>query len=99
AGLIPLVLASGAGAIGNRTIGSSSLGGMFIGTVIGVLVIPGLYYVFASLIKGRKLINDERDEPISEEFMRHSEEAIRSRETIRTLNARVRDLLKRKKDQ
>ncbi len=99
AGLIPLVLASGAGAIGNRTIGSSSLGGMFIGTVIGVLVIPGLYYVFASLIKGRKLINDERDEPISEEFVRHAEEERSTRETIRGLNLRLKELMKRKKDQ
>ena len=98
AGLIPLVIASGAGAIGNRTIGSSAMGGMLVGTLIGVVVIPGLYYVFATLIKGRKLISDERDEPISEEFVRHAEEQDRSRETIRSLNARVRDLLKRKKD-
>jgi HAE1 family hydrophobic/amphiphilic exporter-1 len=99
AGLIPLVVASGAGAIGNRTIGSSALGGMLIGTVIGVLVIPGLYYAFASMIKGRKLISDERDEPVSEEFVRHAEEDLRSREVIRSLNARIKDLLKRKKDQ
>ena len=98
AGLIPLVIASGAGAIGNRTIGSSSLGGMLVGTLIGVLVIPGLYYVFATLIKGRKLISDERDEPVSEQFVRSGEENQESREVIRTLNARLRDLLKRKKD-
>ncbi|MBL7953650.1 MAG: efflux RND transporter permease subunit, partial [Flavobacteriales bacterium] len=99
AGLVPLVIASGAGAIGNRTIGSSAMGGMLVGTLIGVLVIPGLYYVFATVIKGRKLISDERDEPISEEFVRHAEEHDRSRETIRSLNARLKDLLKRKKDQ
>jgi HAE1 family hydrophobic/amphiphilic exporter-1 len=49
AGLIPLMLASGAGAIGNRTIGTASAGGMILGTVGGLLVIPGLYVVFASL--------------------------------------------------
>ena len=98
AGLLPLVLASGAGAIGNRTIGSSSLGGMLAGTVIGVLVIPGLYYVFATLIVGRKLISDERDEPVSEEFVRASEEGSTSRETYQLLNARLREILKRKKD-
>lgn len=98
AGLIPLVLASGAGAIGNRTIGASSLGGMLVGTVIGVLVIPGLYYVFATLIKGRRLISDERDEPVSEEFVRHAEEDLRSKEVIRSLTARLKDALKRKKD-
>lgn len=99
AGLIPLVVASGAGAIGNRTIGSSALGGMLLGTLVGVLVIPGLYYVFATMIKGRKLISDERDEPISEEFVRHAEEARETKEVVRSLNARLKDLLKRKKDQ
>ncbi|QQR86501.1 MAG: efflux RND transporter permease subunit [Flavobacteriales bacterium] len=98
AGLIPLVLASGAGAIGNRTIGSSSLGGMLVGTVLGVLVIPGLYYVFANMIKGRKLISDERDEPVSEEFVRHAEEDTASKEVIRSLSVRLREALKRKKD-
>ncbi|MBK6755632.1 MAG: efflux RND transporter permease subunit [Flavobacteriales bacterium] len=98
AGLIPLVLASGAGAIGNRTIGSSSLGGMLVGTVVGVLVIPGLYYVFATLIVGRKLISDERDEPVSEEFVRAGEEGNRTRETYRMLNARLREILKRRRD-
>lgn len=97
AGLIPLVVASGAGAIGNRTIGSSALGGMLLGTLVGVLVIPGLYYVFATMIKGRKLISDERDEPISEEFVRHAEEARETKEVVRSLNARLKDLLKRKK--
>ncbi len=96
AGLIPLVISSGAGAIGNRTIGSSAMGGMLVGTLIGVLVIPGLYYVFANLIKGRKLIKDERDEPISEEMVRQAEEQNSSKETIRSLNARIKDLLKRK---
>jgi len=69
AGLIPLVSASGPGAIGNRTIGASALGGMFLGTVIGVIVVPGLYYVFASLIKGKHLIRDEHEEPLSEEYV------------------------------
>ncbi|GAA4147522.1 efflux RND transporter permease subunit [Sphingobacterium kyonggiense] len=46
AGLIPLMLASGAGAIGNRTIGTASVGGMVIGTILGVLVIPGLIVLF-----------------------------------------------------
>ena len=46
AGLLPLVFATGPGAIGNRTIGTTGVGGMLVGTVIGVLVIPGLYYLF-----------------------------------------------------
>lgn len=69
AGLIPLVTASGPGAIGNRTIGASALGGMLLGTIIGVIVVPGLYYIFASLIKGKHLIRDEHEAPLSEEYV------------------------------
>lgn len=68
AGLIPLVLASGAGAIGNHTIGGSALGGMLLGTIMGVLVIPGLYYIFAKLADGRNIIKDENDNPLTEEI-------------------------------
>jgi HAE1 family hydrophobic/amphiphilic exporter-1 len=54
AGLIPLMFASGAGAIGNRTIGTAAAGGMLFGTVFGVLVIPGLYVIFQSFTKKTK---------------------------------------------
>lgn len=66
AGLIPLVKATGPGAIGNRTIGTTAVGGMLLGTVIGVLVIPGLYFIFAKFADGRKLIRDEHEQPLSE---------------------------------
>jgi HAE1 family hydrophobic/amphiphilic exporter-1 len=68
AGLLPLVVATGAGAIGNRTIGTTGVGGMLLGTVLGVLVIPGLYYLFGRIADGRKLLRDEADEPLSEFF-------------------------------
>jgi len=68
AGLIPLVVATGPGAIGNRTIGASSLGGMLLGTVFGVIVVPGLYYMSGKLIENRSLIRDEEENPLSEEF-------------------------------
>jgi hydrophobic/amphiphilic exporter-1 (mainly G- bacteria), HAE1 family len=66
AGLIPLVRATGPGAIGNRTIGTTAVGGMLMGTLVGVLVIPGLYYLFGKAADGRKLIKDEHDQPLSE---------------------------------
>lgn len=66
AGLIPLVVATGPGAVGNRTIGSSALGGMLFGTLFGVIVVPGLYYIFGRLAEGRKLIRDEEETPLSE---------------------------------
>jgi HAE1 family hydrophobic/amphiphilic exporter-1 len=71
AGLLPLVFATGAGAIGNRTIGTTGAGGMLVGTVIGVLIIPGLYYMFGRLADGRHILKDETNAPLSEYFERH----------------------------
>jgi len=71
AGLIPLVIAHGAGAIGNRTIGSSALGGMLFGTVFGVIIVPGLYYIFGRMAEGRKLIRDEEDDSLTEDMVHH----------------------------
>ena len=68
AGLIPLVKATGAGAIGNRTIGTAALGGMLFGTIFGVLLIPGLYYIFAKLAEGRKMIKNEDFTPLTEDY-------------------------------
>ncbi|MBL8005688.1 MAG: efflux RND transporter permease subunit [Candidatus Kapabacteria bacterium] len=68
AGLIPLVRASGAGAIGNKTIGSSALGGMLLGTIFGILIVPGLYYIFAKISEGKKLIQDEDFNPLTEGY-------------------------------
>lgn len=69
AGLIPLVFAHGAGAIGNRTIGSSALGGMLFGTIFGVIIVPGLYYIFGTMAAGRKLIRDEEDNSLTENLV------------------------------
>ncbi len=75
-GLIPLVWATGAGAIGNRTIGTTAAGGMLVGTVLGVLIIPGLYYLFGRLAGDRKLLQDEVDEPLSETLEHKAFEAL-----------------------
>jgi HAE1 family hydrophobic/amphiphilic exporter-1 len=45
-GLTPLVLANGVGAEGNRSIGTGAVGGLLIGTVLGVFVIPILFIFF-----------------------------------------------------
>ncbi|MFT6167629.1 MAG: HAE1 family hydrophobic/amphiphilic exporter-1 [Vicingaceae bacterium] len=66
AGLLPLVLSSGAGAIGNKTIGGSALGGMLFGTLFGVIVVPGLYFVFASIANKNKLLKDEEESSLTE---------------------------------
>jgi HAE1 family hydrophobic/amphiphilic exporter-1 len=73
AGLIPLLFATGPGAIGNRTIGASSAGGMLLGTVFGVIVVPGLYYIFGSLAEGRQMIKDEDENPLTEDLVKKKE--------------------------
>ncbi len=48
-GLLPLAFASGVGAVGNRSIGMGAVGGMLVGTVFGVFVIPILFVIFQGL--------------------------------------------------
>ena len=98
AGLIPLVIATGAGAIGNRTIGGSAMGGMLLGTLLGVLVIPGLYFVFAKMADGRSLIKDENSEPFTEGLIRTSEEENVTQEQVSQLRRMLKKILSRKKN-
>ncbi|MGZ3813617.1 MAG: efflux RND transporter permease subunit, partial [Mucilaginibacter sp.] len=48
-GIMPLMFSTGAGALGNRSIGTGAVGGMFIGTIFGVFVIPVLFIIFQKL--------------------------------------------------
>lgn len=63
-GLIPLTVATGAGAIGNRSIGTAAAGGMLIGTLVGLFLIPGLYVIFEGLAsrKKKKVLKPESNE-------------------------------------
>ncbi|KFF03481.1 efflux RND transporter permease subunit [Flavobacterium reichenbachii] len=66
-GLVPLMFASGAGAVGNKSIGTGAVGGMLIGTILGVFVIPVLFIIFQTLqekISGpaKENYDDEGDE-------------------------------------
>jgi len=67
AGLIPLILATGPGALGNKTIGSAATGGMLLGTIFGVLIIPGLYYIFGR-ISEKPMVENEEENPLTEEI-------------------------------
>ncbi len=71
AGLIPLMFATGPGRIGNRTIGTAAAGGMLLGTVFGVIIIPGLYFIFGSIAARHQLIKDEEENPLTEEIDNH----------------------------
>jgi HAE1 family hydrophobic/amphiphilic exporter-1 len=68
AGLVPLVFATGPGAVGNSTIGSAAAGGMLLGTLVGVLLIPGLYYLFAKISEKNTIVEDQYENPLTEEF-------------------------------
>ncbi|KXX70393.1 efflux RND transporter permease subunit [Flammeovirga sp. SJP92] len=76
-GLIPLMVATGAGALGNRSIGTGAVGGMLIGTVLGVFVIPALFVIFQSLqerLQGgikhiSKQLIDKKETEIDEQLM------------------------------
>ena len=48
-GLLPMMFASGVGKNGNQTLGAAAVGGMFIGTLCQVLVVPALFVIFQSL--------------------------------------------------
>lgn len=90
AGLIPLVLAKGAGAVGNHTIGASALGGMLFGTIFGVIIVPGLYYIFGKLQEGRHLVRDEDENPLSEDFVESRSDDALSKRIQRIIN-RIRN--------
>jgi HAE1 family hydrophobic/amphiphilic exporter-1 len=68
AGLIPLTIASDPGKIGNRTLGSAAAGGMLIGTICGVLIIPGLYYIFGRISEKTQFVKNEDENPLTEDI-------------------------------
>ena len=48
-GLLPMMFASGAGANGNRALGTGSIGGMLIGMILQVLIVPALFVIFQKI--------------------------------------------------
>lgn len=76
AGLIPLCIANGAGAMGNRSIGNAAAGGMLAGTIFGIFLIPGLYGLFMyrrTKKKGKKNVPAIEDEPLTESMVDHED--------------------------
>lgn len=69
AGLIPLVVATGPGELGNRSIGTAAAGGMLVGTVFGIIIVPGLYLIFATIkekLKNTIIETSVEERPLSE---------------------------------
>jgi HAE1 family hydrophobic/amphiphilic exporter-1 len=48
---------------------------MLFGTLFGVIIVPGLYYIFAKLADGKKLIQDEDQNPLTEDIVEQNSEA------------------------
>jgi len=72
AGLIPLCIANGAGAMGNRSIGNAAAGGMMAGTIFGIFLIPGLYGLFMyrrKKKKGKKEVPNDEEAPLTESMV------------------------------
>ena len=58
-GLLPMMFAFGVGAHGNRTLGTAAIGGMFVGMVFQLLIVPALFVVFQYLQERLKPIEWE----------------------------------------
>ena len=69
-GLLPLMFASGVGHNGNQTLGAAAVGGMLIGTLCQVFVVPALFSVFQYLQERLKplVFDDEADRKVKKEL-------------------------------
>lgn len=53
-GVLPLVFATGAGALGRRSVGTTIVGGMLLSTVLNLIFIPVLYVILSRLLRRDK---------------------------------------------
>lgn len=71
-GLLPLMLANGVGANGNRSLGTGAVGGMLIGMILQVLIVPALFVAFQKIqekiqpLKWKDTDNAEIDDQIEQ---------------------------------
>ena len=74
-GLLPMMFASGVGANGNRALGTGSVGGMLIGMILQVLIVPAMFIAFQHLqekITPIKWQNEEKGGSIEREIEQYS---------------------------
>jgi len=74
-GLLPMMLSSGVGANGNRALGTGSVGGMLIGMVLQVFVVPALFCVFQAIqekVSPIKWQNEEKGGNIESEIEQYA---------------------------
>jgi len=74
-GLLPLMFASGVGKNGNQTLGAAAVGGMLIGTLCQIFVVPTLFVLFQSLqekFSPMKFDNEEENEDVATEIAQYA---------------------------
>ena len=74
-GLLPMMFASGVGKNGNQTLGAAAVGGMLIGTICQVLVVPALFVIFQSLqekLSPMKFEGDEENPDVASEIAQYA---------------------------
>jgi HAE1 family hydrophobic/amphiphilic exporter-1 len=64
-GMLPLMFASGVGANGNISIGVGTVGGMLIGTIALLIIVPALFIVFQYIEE--KVMPSRKEEMLAEE--------------------------------
>ena len=73
-GLLPMMFASGVGKNGNQTLGAAAVGGMFIGTILQIFVVPTLFVIFQTLQEKFTPLKfeDEENEEVAAELAQYA---------------------------
>ena len=74
-GLLPMMFASGVGKNGNQTLGAAAVGGMLLGTLFQIIVVPGLFVIFQGLqekFRPMKFEGDEENTDVATEISQYA---------------------------
>ena len=78
-GLLPLMFASGVGKNGNQTLGAAAVGGMLIGTICQIFVVPALFVIFQSLqekFRPMKFEGEDENPDITTELQQYAKRPV-----------------------
>jgi HAE1 family hydrophobic/amphiphilic exporter-1 len=74
-GLLPMMFAAGVGKNGNQTLGAAAVGGMLIGTILQLFVVPTLFVIFQSIqerFSPMKFDNEDENEDVATEIAQYA---------------------------
>jgi HAE1 family hydrophobic/amphiphilic exporter-1 len=78
-GLLPMMFASGVGKNGNQTLGGAAVGGMLIGTLFQIIVVPGLFVLFQTLqekISPMKFEGEDENPDVTTELQQYAKRPV-----------------------